>query len=84
MPKPPSSPPSDVPLAEDYLAEVERQLDRLPRLAPATDIAAILGVARQSVYHLVHTGELAAVRLNRSGIRVFRESVRDYLRRNLI
>lgn len=69
---------------EDYLAEIERQLNRLPGLLPATEVAALLGICRQSVYLLVQTGELAAVRLSRNGLRIFRESVRDYLRRNLV
>ena len=50
-------------------------------LMPATEVARILGVSRQTVYRLIEEGEIVALRLGSAGLRVYRDSVRDFARR---
>lgn len=70
------------PAPDDYLREM--RLDRQPNLLPATDVAVLLGVARQTVYHLVHSGELSGIRVGRHALRIFKQSLIDYVRRRLV
>ena len=69
---------------EEYLAPVEARLGSYPELVPTRDVCEFLGVTRQTVHNLLQTGELSGVRVSDGATRVFRESLRDYLRRNLV
>lgn len=81
-PRLPQSPQSAVPESASYLDRLN--LDKHPELIAPAAVAELLGVCRQTVYHLVATGELQAIQINRRAMRVFRESLRDYLRRKLV
>lgn len=59
-------------------------LGKQPELIRAADAARLLGVCRQTVYNLVACGEVAAVRVSRSGLRIFRSSLAEYLERQLL
>jgi len=70
--------------AEDYLAAMEARVARLPEMVPVTDAAVVLGVCRQTVYNLLASGELAGIRTTKhGGIRLFRDSIIDYIKRRL-
>jgi excisionase family DNA binding protein len=45
------------------------------------EVAAVMRVSKMTVYRLVHSGELEAVRVGRS-FRVTEEAVNEYLRRS--
>ncbi len=45
------------------------------------EVAAVMRVSKMTVYRLVHSGELPAVRVGRS-FRVSEEDVNDYLRKS--
>jgi hypothetical protein len=65
------------------LTEYVRQLEELrlpPLLAPAR-VAGLLDMDRRRVYDLVETGELAGIRHGTRGLRIFRQSLLDWLRR---
>ncbi|MHB1738457.1 MAG: helix-turn-helix domain-containing protein [Actinomycetes bacterium] len=47
------------------------------------EVAAIMRVSKMTVYRLVHTGELPAVRVGRS-YRVQEQAVHDYLRESFV
>lgn len=47
------------------------------------EIAAVLRVSKMTVYRLVHSGQLPAVRVGRS-FRVPHEAVQEYLRRGSV
>ncbi len=57
--------------AADPLAEV--------RFLTVAEVAALMRVSKMTVYRLVHSGELTAVRVGRS-FRVPEKAVHDYLR----
>lgn len=59
-------------------------LARQPELIRAADAARLLGVSRQTVYKLVACGEVAALRVGRNGLRLFRNSLAEYLERQLV
>ena len=61
-----SSHPSDPPLAQGKFLTV-------------AEVAALMRVSKMTVYRLVHSGELTAVRVGRS-FRVPEKAVHDYLR----
>ena len=61
-----SSTPSDPPLAQ-------------VRFLTVAEVAALMRVSKMTVYRLVHSGELTAVRVGRS-FRVPEKAVHDYLR----
>jgi excisionase family DNA binding protein len=61
-----SSQPPDAPLAQ-------------VRFLTVAEVAAIMRVSKMTVYRLVHSGELTAVRVGRS-YRVPEKAVHDYLR----
>lgn len=63
----------------EYVRDFE-SLDLPPLLAPPK-LAQLLDLDRRRIYELVLTGDLAAVKLGRRGIRIFRKSVVDWLRR---
>ena len=67
--------------AEDYFDKIDWA--DLPDLAPVNVVAERLGVSRQVLYRLVETGEIHGVRVGPGNIRLFRQSVLDYLRRQL-
>jgi len=56
----------------------ERQLAEV-RFLTVAEVAAIMRVSKMTVYRLVHSGELPAVRVGRS-FRVPEQAVHDYLR----
>jgi excisionase family DNA binding protein len=61
-----SAQPPDVPLAQ-------------VRFLTVAEVAALMRVSKMTVYRLVHSGELTAVRVGRS-FRVPEKAVHDYLR----
>jgi excisionase family DNA binding protein len=61
-----SAKPPDAPLAE-------------VRFLTVAEVAALMRVSKMTVYRLVHSGELTAVRVGRS-FRVPEKAVHDYLR----
>lgn len=56
----------------------ERQLAEMTFMTVA-EVAAVMRVSKMTVYRLVHSGELPAVRVGRS-FRVPEKAVHDYLR----
>jgi excisionase family DNA binding protein len=56
----------------------ERQLADV-RFATVAEVASLMRVSKMTVYRLVHSGELAAVRVGRS-FRVPESAVHDYLK----
>jgi len=52
-----------------------------PKFLTVAEVAAMMRVSKMTVYRLVHSGELAAVRVGRS-FRVKKEDVDEYLRRS--
>ena len=75
--------PEPVPGAADEPAVVRRPraLGDLAqvRFLTVAEVAALMRVSRMTVYRLVHSGELASVRVGRS-FRVPERAVHDYLR----
>lgn len=59
------------------------QHDPLPqvRFLTVAEVAAIMRVSKMTVYRLVHSGELPAIRVGRS-FRVPERAVHDFLRRS--
>ena len=53
------------------------------RFATVAEVASIMRVSKMTVYRLVHSGELPAVRVGRS-FRVPESAVHDYLRTSLV
>ena len=51
------------------------------RFLTVAEVAAMMRVSKMTVYRLVHSGELPAVRVGRS-FRVVEEDVNDYLRKS--
>ncbi len=68
--------------AEDHLRAMA--LDTLPELLSAHEVMKRLGISRQLFHRLIARGELNAVRVGPHTVRVFRASLVDYLKRNLI
>lgn len=60
----------------------ERQLAEV-RFVTVAEVAALMRVSKMTVYRLVHSGELPAVRVGRS-FRVPESAVHDYLRISFI
>ena len=53
------------------------------RFLTVAEVAAIMRVSKMTVYRLVHSGELEAIRVGRS-FRVPEKAVHDYLRKAFI
>lgn len=70
MPSPKSSRPVTTPPRDPALAEM--------RFLTVAEVAEVMRVSRMTVYRLVHSGELPAVRVGRS-FRVPERAVHDYL-----
>jgi len=51
------------------------------RFLTVAEVAAVMRVSKMTVYRLVHSGELAAVRVGRS-FRVPEDTVNEYLRKS--
>lgn len=51
------------------------------RLLTAADLAAEWQVDKSTVYHLIRTGELPAVRIGERSVRIRPEDAAEYLRR---
>jgi len=60
----------------------ERQLAEV-RFVTVAEVASLMRVSKMTVYRLVHSGELPAVRVGRS-FRVPESAVHDYLRISFI
>jgi excisionase family DNA binding protein len=60
----------------------ERQLAEV-RFLTVAEVAAIMRVSKMTVYRLVHSGELPAVRVGRS-FRVPEQAVHDYLQTSYV
>jgi len=56
----------------------ERPLSEV-RFLTVAEVAAVMRVSKMTVYRLVHSGELTAIRVGRS-FRVPEQAVHDYLR----
>jgi excisionase family DNA binding protein len=56
----------------------ERPLNEV-RFLTVAEVAAVMRVSKMTVYRLVHSGELPAIRVGRS-FRVPEQAVHDYLR----
>ena len=86
-PAPGGQPPPDAPApaalrsAADRIGPRPRALEDLAqvRFLTVAEVAALMRVSRMTVYRLVHSGELASVRVGRS-FRVPERAVHDYLR----
>ncbi len=72
------TPITDHPDQEAYINAIEQQ--NLPPLMRPARVAAMLDMTTRRVYELVANGDLAAVRHGVRGIRIFRESLIDFLR----
>jgi excisionase family DNA binding protein len=64
------------------MAAAERPLSEVKFLT-VSEVAAIMRVSKMTVYRLVHSGELPAVRVGRS-FRVHEKAVHDYLEHSYI
>jgi excisionase family DNA binding protein len=60
----------------------ERPFDQV-RFLTVAEVAAVMRVSKMTVYRLVHSGELPAIRVGRS-FRVPEQAVHDYLRDSFI
>jgi len=60
----------------------ERQLAEV-RFVTVAEVAALMRVSKMTVYRLVHSGELPAVRVGRS-FRVPESAVHDYLQASFV
>lgn len=65
-----------------FMAAGERPLSEVKFLTVA-EVASVMRVSKMTVYRLVHSGELPAVRVGRS-FRVPEQAVHDYLRDSYI
>jgi excisionase family DNA binding protein len=61
---------------------LERQLSEV-RFVTVAEVASLMRVSKITVYRLVHSGELPAIRVGRS-FRVPESAVHDYLRTSFI
>ncbi|MEQ8822670.1 MAG: helix-turn-helix domain-containing protein [Sumerlaeia bacterium] len=59
-------------------------LSDLPVLVPVAVAAQRLGTSRHAIYQLLSEGEISAVRISPRTTRIFRDSLLDYLRRQLV
>lgn len=64
---------------ERYIAKVEEMM--LPPLVSAEKVAEICDINRRRIYELIENGDFVAVRIGVRGVRIFRESLLDWLRR---
>jgi len=64
----------DVPMAGDFAGV---------RFLTVAEVAALMRVSRMTVYRLVHSGVMPAVRVGRS-FRVPEQAVHDYLRQSFV
>ena len=61
---------------------MERQLSEV-RFVTVAEVASLMRVSKMTVYRLVHSGELPAIRVGRS-FRVPESAVHDYLQTSFI
>jgi len=61
---------------------LERQLSEV-RFVTVAEVASLMRVSKMTVYRLVHSGELPAIRVGRS-FRVPESAVHDYLQTSLL
>ena len=67
-------------MPEDMPQGVNRNVSDV-KLMTVAEVAAVMRVSKMTVYRLVHSGELAAVRVGRS-FRVTEEDVNAYLQKS--
>lgn len=72
------APLADHPNQEAYVAAIAEM--KLPPLMRPARVAALLDLTTRRVYDLVANGDLAAVRQGVRGVRIFRDSLIDFLR----
>lgn len=65
----------------DYVERMN--LDQLPEMIPVARIAEMTSMSRSTIYMLVSTGELSGVRLGPGALRVFRQSLIDFIQRSI-
>lgn len=66
-----------VPDIDHFIAEMK--IEKLPPLLSPRRIAGLLDMDKRRVYDLVTTGDLAAIRHGARGLRIFRQSLMDWL-----
>ena len=66
--------------AHPALEEYAARFAELPELIRPTRIARLLDMDKRRVYELVQTGDLAAIRVGTRGLRIFRQSLIDWLK----
>lgn len=71
--------PTPLQLHPDHERFATEAAAELPPLVTPDRAAAFLGLHRRRIYDLVATGELVAVRHGKRGIRIFRQSVLEWL-----
>lgn len=65
----------------DYVERMN--LEHLPEMIPVAQIAKLTSLSRSTIYMLVATGELSGMRLGPGALRVFRQSLIDFIHRNI-
>jgi Helix-turn-helix domain len=74
--------PMHIPDHPDHLTYVDQMEEKnLPPLLAPVRVARLLDMDRRRVYELVDMGELAAIRCGKRGLRIFSNSLIDWLRR---
>ncbi len=69
---------TDHPGQTEYIRQVA---EKLPPLISPARLAKLFDMDRRRIYEMVQTAQLAAVRHGKRGMRVFRQSVIDWLER---
>lgn len=64
----------------DATAMIRQHVTNHPLLLKVPDAAAMLGVGRSTLYELIQTGDLVAVRIGRS-VRIPARAIREYAER---
>lgn len=71
--------PTPLSLHPDHERFVREATASLPPLVTPDRAATLLGLHRRRIYEMVETGEVAAVRHGKRGIRIFRQSLLEWL-----
>ena len=74
------APKARTPVAEADAIFAALDFSELPQLVSVRQLAQFLGVGRHVVYTLVAEGELQAIKVSEHSIRIFRESIRLWLK----
>lgn len=76
--KPPPIPLGDNPNLDKYIQSIAEL--KLPQMLRVGQVAELLNLDSRRVYELVANGDLAAIRSGSRGIRIFRDSLIDWMR----